>query len=58
MASSMHDLNEILEELFVVLESTQVVIYIDVNSAKNLPILKKYLASVVIPIRGISKAMG
>ena len=58
MASSTHDINEILEELLVVLDSTQVVIYIDANSVKNLPILKKYLASTVIPIRGISKAIG
>ena len=54
----MHDINEILEELLVVLDSTQVAIYIDANSAKNLPILKKYLTSAVLPITGISKAMG
>ena len=54
----MHDINEILEELLVVLDSMQVAIYIDTNSAKNLPIIKKYLTSSVLPIMGISKAMG
>ena len=36
----------------------QVAIYIDANSVKNLPILKKYLTSAVLPIMGTSKAMG
>ena len=54
----MHDINEILDKLLVVLDSTQVAVYIDANSWKNLPILKKYLASTIIPILGISKAMG
>ena len=58
MASSTCDINEILKELLVVLDSMQVAIYIDVNSLKNLPILNKYLASTVLPITGISKAMG
>ena len=58
MASSTHDINEIPEELLVVLDSVQVAIYIDANSVKNLPILKKYLTSIVLPIMGISKAMG
>ena len=53
----MHDINEILEEFLVVLDSMQVAIYIDANSVKNLPILKKYLTSTVLPITGISKAM-
>ena len=55
MASHVCGLNEILEELLVVLDSMQVAIYIDANSSKNLPILKKYLASAVLPIAGISK---
>ena len=58
MASTTHDINEILDELLVVLDSMQVTIYIDINSGKNLPILKKYLASTVIPIMNISRAMG
>ena len=58
MASSMYDTNQVLDELLVVLDSTQVAVYIDANSEKNLPILKKYLASAIIPILGISKAMG
>ena len=58
MVSHTCGINEILEELLVVLDSTQVAIYIDANSSKNLPILKKYLASAVLPIAGISKVMG
>ena len=58
MASHVCGLKETLEEILVVLDSTQVVIYIDVNSSKNLPVLKKYLASAVLPIAGISNAMG
>ena len=58
MASTTHDINKILDELLVVLDSMQVTIYIDINSGKNLPILKKYLASTVIQILSISQAMG
>ena len=58
MASHTCGINEILEELLVVLDSTQVTIYIDANSSKNLSILKKYLASAVLPIAGIFKAIG
>ena len=58
MESTTHDINEILDELLVVLDIMQVAIYIDINSGKNLPILKKYLASTVIPIISISWAMG
>ena len=57
MASHMLGVKEILEELLVVLDCTQVAIYIDANGLKNLPILKKYLASAVQPIAGISKAI-
>ena len=58
MASTAHDINEILNELLVVLNFMQVTIYIDINSGKNLSILKKYLASAVILIMSISRAMG
>ena len=58
MASSIHEVTGILDEFLDVLDATQVAIYIDANSEKNLPILKKYLASTIIPILGISKAMG
>ena len=53
----MHDINEILDALLVVLDSMQVAVYTDANGEKNLPILKKYLASTIILILGISKAM-
>ena len=58
MASLVCAIKETLEEILVVLDSTQVVIYIDANSWKNLPVLKKYLASAVLPIAGIYNAMG
>ena len=58
MAATTHDINEILDELLVVLDSMQIAIYIDINCGKNLPILKKYLASTVILIMSISQAMG
>ena len=58
MASHVCVIKETLEEILVVLDSTQVVIYIDANSSQNLPALKKYLASAVLPIAGISNAMG
>ena len=58
MACHTCGIKEILEEILLVLDSMQVPIYIDANSSKNLPILKKYLASAVLPIAGISKAMG
>ena len=58
MASNTQDITEIMDELLVALDSTQVTIYIDINSGKNLPILKKYLASAVILIMSISWAMG
>ena len=58
MASHVCGIKETLEEILVVLDSTQVAIYIDANSLKNLPVLKKYLASAVLPIAGISNAMG
>ena len=58
MASTTHDIKEILDELLVILDSTQVTIHIDINNGKNLPILKKYLVSAVIPILSISQVMG
>ena len=51
-------LNEMLEELLLVLDSSQVAIYIDVNSGRNLPILKNYLESTLVPITTISHLMG
>ena len=51
-------LNDMLEELLLVLDSLQVTIYIDVNSARNLPILKNYLESDLVPITTISHVMG
>ena len=58
MASLVCGIKETLEEILVVLDSTQVVIYIDANSSKNLPVLKKYLESAVLPIAGIYNVMG
>ena len=58
MASHVCGIKETLEEILAVLDSTQVVIYIDANSSKNLPLFKKYLASAVLPLAGISNAMG
>ena len=51
-------LNDILEELLIVLDSSQVMIYINVNSRRNLPILKNYLDSALVPITTISHLMG
>ena len=51
-------IKETLEEILVVLDSTQVAIHIDANSLKNLPVLKKYLANAVLPIAGIYNTMG
>ena len=51
-------LNDILKELLIVLDSSQVVIYINVNSGRNLPILKNYLKSALVPITTISHLMG
>ena len=56
--ASTNVLNDILEELLIVLDSSQVVIYIDVNSPRNLPILKNYLDSALVPISTISCLMG
>ena len=50
-------LNDMLEELLLVLDLSQVTIYIDVNSARNLPILKNYLESTLVPITTISRVM-
>ena len=47
-----------LEELMLVLDSSMIAVYLDVNSDKNLPILRKYLTSAVIPIMGIAGVMG
>ena len=58
MASLVCGIKETLEEILVVLASTQEVIYIDANSWKNLSVLKKYLASAVLPIAGIYNTMG
>ena len=54
MAVSIDDTYETLEEMMLVLDSSQITVYLDVNSDKNLPILKKYLTSVIVPIMGIS----
>ena len=51
-------LNDMLEEILLVLDSSQVMIYIDVSSGRNLPILKNYLESALVPITTISHLMG
>ena len=58
MAASIDNTHETLEEMMLVLDSSQITIYLDVNSDKNLPILKKYLTSATVPIMGISGVMG
>ena len=45
-------LNDILKELLIVLDSSQFAIYIDVNSGRNLPILKNYLKSAISHLMG------
>ena len=50
MAVSIDDTDETLEEMMLVLDSSQIATYLDVNSDKNLPILKKYLTSAIVPI--------
>ena len=42
----------------LVLDSSQIAVYLDVNSDKNLPILRKYLTSAVVPIMGIVGVIG
>ena len=51
-------LNDIIKELSIVLDLSQVAIYIDVNSGRNLPILKNYLKSALVPITTISHLTG
>ena len=51
-------LNDMLEELLLVLDLSQVTIYIDGNSGRNLPILMNYLESALVPITTISHLMG
>ena len=51
-------LNDMLEELLLVLDSSQVTIYIDVKSGRSLPVLKNYLESALVPITTISHLMG
>ena len=51
-------LNDILKEQLIVLDLSQVTIYIDVNSGRNLPLLKNYLKSALVPITTISSLMG
>ena len=58
MAVSIDDTHETLEEMMLVLDSSQITIYLDVNSDKNLPILKKYLTGAIVPIMGIWGIMG
>ena len=58
MAASVDDTYETLEEMMLVLDSSQITFYLDVKSDKNLPILKKYLTSANVPIMGISGVMG
>ena len=47
-----------LEELLLILDLSQVAIYIDVNSGRNIPVLKNYLESALVPITIISHLMG
>ena len=58
MAASIDDTYETLEEIMLVLDSSQIAICLDVNSDKNLPILKKYLTSAIVPIMGVLGVMG
>ena len=58
MASSIDETYQTLEELMLVLDSGMIAVYLDVNSDKNLPILRKYLTSPIIPIMGIAGVMG
>ena len=58
MVASNDDTYETLKEMMLVFDSSQISIYLDVNSDKNLPILKKYLTSTIVPIMGISGVMG
>ena len=53
-----HDTYQTLKEMMLVLDSSQITIYLDVNSDKNLPISKKYLTSAIVPMMGISGVMG
>ena len=58
MAVSIDDTYDTFEEMMLVLDSSQIAIYLDVNSVKNLLILKNYLTSAIKPIMGISGVMG
>ena len=58
MASSVEDTYQTLEELMLVLDSSQIAVYLDVNSDKNLPILIKYLTSAIVPIVGLAGVIG
>ena len=42
----------------LVLDSSQIAVYLDVNSDKNLSILRKYVTSAVVPIMHIVGVMG
>ena len=58
MAVSVDDTYDTLKEMMLVLDSSQITVYLDVNSVKNLLILKNYLTSAIKPIMGISGVMG
>ena len=58
MTASVDNTYETLKEMMLVTDSSQITIYLDVNSDKNLPILKKYLTSAIVPIMSISGVMG
>ena len=58
MASSIQDTYQTLDKLMLVLDSSQIAIYLDFNSDKNLPILRKYLTSVIVSIMGIAGVIG
>ena len=58
MAASIDDTYHTLEELVLVLDSSQITVFLDVNSDKNLSIFRKYLTSAIVPIMGISRVMG
>ena len=58
MVSSINEMYQTLEELMLILDSSMIAVYLDVNSDRSLAILRKYLISAVIPIMGIAEVMG
>ena len=58
MATSLDETYQMLEDFVLVLDSMQIAIYLGVNSDSNLPILKKYLQSAIVPIISIAGVLG